>query len=142
MTQVSTQIKGGGIKSFDLVCNYGFSWNTSVVIHYSHSRYRVTKFGPKSLFKNKNIGTTKKWSDFFQSKSVRVGRWGWGGCGWCGAGAGAGAVGSPTAPRVPRKVRPFFIHNALRLRKTKFFLRLRRTIERYKYLKGESFSRR
>jgi len=38
-----------------------------------------------------------------------------------GTGAGAGAVGSPTAPRVPRKVRPFFIHNALRLRKTKFF---------------------
>ena len=55
-------------------------------------------------------------------------RCGWAGAGGvgaggagAGAGTGAGAVGSPTAPRVPRKVRPFFIHNALRLRKTKFF---------------------
>ena len=44
------------------------------------------------------------------------------GAGAGGAGAGgAGAGGSATAPRVPRKVGPFFIHNALRLRKTKFF---------------------
>ena len=89
---MSTQIKGGGIKSFDLVCNYDFSWNTSVIIIIVTPDKESLSLDLKVCSKTKILVQQKKWSDFFSRN-----RCGWDGCGWCGA--GAGAVGSPTAPR-------------------------------------------